>query len=256
MTETTTARSGQPCWIELYASVPEQSAEFYRELFGWNIEEMDSDCPLSHVITQGEQMVGTIEPLADGPVPAAGWLVCLWTPDLTALVARVVPAGGEVVAEPIQVDESTRYAVVRDPDGGLVGVLEDPNFVPAVPGAGTPVWFDALTRDLERGARFYREVFEWDTHPMSDAPYVTHGVGEDSVCGIGDLGYFGAPGAEPGWQVYFGVADFEEAAQHVARLGGEVVVEPRDTPWGRMATVKDPQGAVFLLIQVGSAPQG
>lgn len=247
---------GQPCWVELYAAAPAETAKFYRELFGWGIEEMDSDSPLSHVISAGEQMVGTIEPSAEGPLPAGGWLVCLWTADLTALLGKLVPAGGQVVVEPIQVDEVIRYAVVSDPDGVPVGVLEDPNFAPALPQAGTPVWFEALTRDLERGSRFYREVFGWDTHPMADAPYVTHGKGDEAVCGIGALEFFGAPGAGPGWQVYFGVANFDEAVQQVTQLGGGILVEPQDTPWGRMARVQDPQGAVFLLIQVGSAPQG
>lgn len=40
MTETANkVLPGQPCWIELYTTEPEVSAEFYRELFGWNIEK-------------------------------------------------------------------------------------------------------------------------------------------------------------------------------------------------------------------------
>ncbi len=32
-------------------------------------------------------------------------------------------------------------------------------------------------------------------------------------------------------------------------LGGVVIVEPRDTPYGRMAAVRDPLGAGFALIE-------
>lgn len=257
MTEITMkAVPGQPCWIELYAKAPGESAKFYRELFGWSIEEMAADCPLSHVITQEGQPVGSIEPLSEGPRPEAGWQVCLWTTDLTALADCVAPAGGEVVVEPVEADESTRYALIRDPEGILVGVLEDPNFVPAEPSAGRPVWYDLLTRDLERETVFLREVFEWDLHPMPEVPYATLGEGDGSVCGIGDLSFFGAPGAEPGWQVYFAVVDVDEMTQQVTRLGGKVLSKPGDTPWGRMATVKDPHGATFVLFQLGSAPQG
>ena len=33
------------------------------------------------------------------------------------------------------------------------------------------------------------------------------------------------------------------------QLGGEVVTEPFDAPWCRMAVIKDPQGATFIASQ-------
>ncbi|MDO5066644.1 MAG: VOC family protein [Propionibacteriaceae bacterium] len=251
MTESTMkAVLGQPCWVELYASAPESSVQFYRELFGWSIQMLDADCALSHLISAGEQMVGSIEPLAEGPVPSEGWVVCLWTTDLDALAERVAPAGGQVIVEPVQVDESTRYALVQDPEGNLVGVLEDLNFTPAAPAAGLPVWYDVLSRDLEGSREFHQEVFGWQTHPMPDVPYLTLGQGDGAVCGIGDAVVFGGDEARTGWQVYFAVENADEAAARATRLGGTVLSAPADTPWGRMATVKDPQGAVFVLYQL------
>ena len=34
-----------------------------------------------------------------------------------------------------------------------------------------------------------------------------------------------------------------------AELGGEVVAEPFDAPWTRLAVIKDPQGATFIAGQ-------
>jgi predicted enzyme related to lactoylglutathione lyase len=45
------------------------------------------------------------------------------------------------------------------------------------------------------------------------------------------------------------VADTDAAVAKVAELGGSVVVEPFDTPAGRIALVTDPQGAAFSVIQ-------
>jgi hypothetical protein len=51
------------------------------------------------------------------------------------------------------------------------------------------------------------------------------------------------------WHVYFAVADADATVAKIKQLGGSVVVEPFDTPIGKMAVVADPQGAVFSLFQ-------
>ena len=51
------------------------------------------------------------------------------------------------------------------------------------------------------------------------------------------------------WSVYFGVADCDHSVSEVVSLGGEVVMAAENTPYGRIATVADPTGAVFRLHQ-------
>ena len=51
-----------------------------------------------------------------------------------------------------------------------------------------------------------------------------------------------------GWNVYFCVADVDQALIQVAELGGTVVMPAEDTPYGRLATAADPTGARFRLI--------
>jgi len=50
------------------------------------------------------------------------------------------------------------------------------------------------------------------------------------------------------WNVYFNVADTDAAIEVVKRLGGSVLKEAWDTPFGRMASVTDDQGAPFMLM--------
>jgi len=54
----------------------------------------------------------------------------------------------------------------------------------------------------------------------------------------------------PGWRVHFGVTNVNEAVTQVLRLGGEILSDVADTPWGRMAEAADPHGARFVLFQV------
>src|SRR5882757_9213553 len=65
-------------------------------------------------------------------------------------------------------------------------------------------------------------------------------------------GIFTAPEAQPEWRVYFAVSETDATAAISDSNGATVVTEPRDTPFGRMAVIQDPQGAVFALL---SSPQ-
>ncbi len=51
------------------------------------------------------------------------------------------------------------------------------------------------------------------------------------------------------WEVTFAVESADDSAAKAAELGGQVVSEPQDLPWVRETTVKDPDGAAFVLSQ-------
>lgn len=73
------------------------------------------------------------------------------------------------------------------------------------------------------------------------------------------FGLLGEPGS-PGWfelhtrdhdaavVFYFAVDDTDAAVATVQRLGGRVVQPAEDSPYGRLAEVADPTGALFKLV--------
>jgi predicted enzyme related to lactoylglutathione lyase len=117
---------------------------------------------------------------------------------------------------------------------------------------GAPSWFELHTRDYEKSLDFYRAVFGWTTRTEGDSPefrYTTVDVGEEQYAGVMDASGFLPEGVPAGWTVYFGVEDADHSLSEVVSLGGEVVMPAEDTPYGRLATVADPTGAVFRLHQ-------
>jgi predicted enzyme related to lactoylglutathione lyase len=62
------------------------------------------------------------------------------------------------------------------------------------------------------------------------------------------------PGVPNHWHVYFAVADADAAAAKAVELGGQVLVEPFDTPVGRIAVLMDPQGANFSVLKSSGEP--
>jgi hypothetical protein len=118
---------------------------------------------------------------------------------------------------------------------------------------GVPCWVDASYKDPESVLPFYRGLFGWDFIPAIETPgerffiATTHG---GSVAGIGELPADHAP--VPAWNTYIAVTSADEAVAKVQAAGGEVVAPAFDVvDAGRMAILRDPQGAVFCVWQAG-----
>lgn len=59
------------------------------------------------------------------------------------------------------------------------------------------------------------------------------------------------------WRVYFGVENTDHAVPRIQELGGKLLDGPVDSPFGRIATIADPQGATFQIVAPGQAvPEG
>ncbi|WP_315583723.1 VOC family protein [Actinomyces viscosus] len=257
MTDTTAATSepaealtGIPCWVELYTPDIDSSADFYRNLLGWEITRPESGGPLTTEVRHGGRLIASFEPASEAP-GGPGWQVSFMVDDVRAAAGAAERTGGSVILAPTPVTEVMAYALVSDPDGNVVGLMEDEEAEGPYPRrAGMPVWFDVLAGDLEASERFYRQAAGWPTRRLTIADqeqdFYTSVVGGVSVSGVGRAGYFGEAGSSA-WRVYFGVEDADAAAQRVRELGGSVVAEPIDMPFARMVEVADPHGARFLL---------
>jgi predicted enzyme related to lactoylglutathione lyase len=144
-------------------------------------------------------------------------------------------------------------AVVTDSGGAAIGIWQPGRHqgFGVVGDPGEPSWFELHTRDFQSAVGFYRDVFGWDTHVVSDTAefrYVTLRHGEDWLAGIMDAAGLLPDGVGAHWSVYFGVQDTDAALARIVELGGSIVAAAKDTPYGRLATATDPTGAQFKLV--------
>ena len=243
---------GAPCWIDLFTSDPDRARAFYGELFGWTSEEAEEDGGYVNFFKDGLGVAGCMRNDGQSGAPD-GWSVYLATEDAKATVDAAQAHGGQVIVPAMDVMDLGTMAVVTDAGGAAIGAwqpgVHQGFAVHAEPGA--PGWFELHTRDYDATVEFYREVFAWDAHVMSDTPefrYTTLGEGDGQLAGIMDASAFLPEGVPALWSIYFGVEDTDAALARIADLGGATVQPAEDTPYGRLAQAADPTGALFKLV--------
>lgn len=268
---------GVPCWVDATQPDPEAAVEFYRGLFGWDLEDsMPPEAPGHYFIARlrGEDVAAVSSPMGEAP-PIATWNTYVWVESADEVAAKVREAGGSVVMEPFDVMEAGRMAVCADPEGAVFCLWQPARHRGAqiVNEHGSLNFNNLNVRDPDGAKRFYGEVFGWETLPFGGGAeaWTLPGYGElldtlnpgtvermkemgapdrfwDAVASLNPI-----PADQPDtpahWGVTFAVDDADTAAARAKELGGTVLVEPFDAPWVRMTVIADPQGASFTASQ-------
>jgi len=125
----------------------------------------------------------------------------------------------------------------------------------AVDVRGRFVWHQLMTRDVPGAKKFYARLVGWKALPWPlDPAYTVCHSDAGPVAGIMEIPA-DLPGEVPShWLQYIGTRDVDGLADAAVRAGGSIVKPPSDMQGaGRYAVLKDPQGAVFAIIDPENA---
>jgi uncharacterized protein len=270
--------AGVPCWVDTGQPDPEAAAEFYAGLFGWEFEDrMPAGSPGHYFVARLRgRDVAAVGSQSDQPPPTPVWKTYVWVDSADEATAKSKKAGGTVLAEPFDVGDAGRMAVIADPEGAVFCVWEAKQHRGAqlVNEPGTWNFSELNTRDPEGARAFYGAVFGWEAdavdlgedaftmfrrpgygdHLAERDPELRRRMAdvqapegfEDAVAWLVPMTN-GQAQAEvpPHWSITFAVEDADAVAARAEELGGKVVVPPFDAPWVRMTVLADPQGATF-----------
>lgn len=256
-----TRPTGSPIWIDLGSHDLEAAIPFHTELFGWTFTDQGEDFGHYHMITRdGSPVGGAMSTLmgpdgpTDQPQSPTAWTVYLATEDVQATTDNAQRNGATIIVPPMPVRELGSMAVLEDPAGAVVGLWQPDQFegFVSVPEPGAPVWFEAMVRDFDAALPFYRDVLDWNPQYMggdeqAEVRYVTNDVQDAASAGLYDASSWNPTSSY--WRAYIGMEDTDASLAKLQQLGGTLVDGPEDTPFGRLATVQDPQGAQFQIIQ-------
>ena len=259
MPEFTSHKAGAPCWVDLMSPDPEASKAFYVAVFGWDAEDQfDDEGNYTYTLfsIDGKNVAGL-----GGQAPDMGEMPPIWnsyvaTDDPAAVAAAAAEAGGAVVMPAMQVMEAGEMAIIADPTGAMISVWKPGDHIGAQVAnePNTWSWNELMTRDIDAAKAFYAEVFGWqyESMDMGDGR-IYHVIAGGEYGGLGGL--MAMPPEVPEmvpnhWAVYFAVSDISATVDAVTAAGGGVMQEPMAIEGvGTMATVHDPAGGSFMLMQ-------
>ncbi|MEV6952878.1 VOC family protein [Streptomyces sp. NPDC051183] len=253
--EATRRTPGTPCWASLMVHSLGNTEEFYTDLFGWEYEPGPEQLgKYVRAMLYGQEVAGIGEMPPDRHLPVA-WTTYIATDDADATAESIRSCGGTVAVGPLDAGIAGRVAICSDPLGAVFGLWQaDTHLGTGMQGApGTPVWHELVTQDTSTVGKFYEHVFGHEAlaHPTASADfdYLTLLLQGRPVAAVHGVGRSLPHDRGPHWMTYFEVEDTDAAAAKVVRLGGRVVQPPREGLSGRLATVADPEGAVFTLVR-------
>jgi uncharacterized protein len=236
-------------WTDLATTDVDAAKAFYSDLFGWSTEDNPLPGGGSYTMASidGRSVAGLSAVQQEGQPPA--WNAYVTVENADASAAKAAELGGTVVAEPFDVMEAGRMAVIADPTGGIFCVWQPGDNIGAelVNGHGLLSLTQLNTNDTERASEFYSQLFGWriERTEGTEVPYWGIYVGDALNAGMMVLPP-DSP-APPHWLVYFGHNDLDGAAEKIGAGGGTVLVPKTPVPGGEFVVGQDAQGAVFGL---------
>ncbi len=116
---------------------------------------------------------------------------------------------------------------------------------------GKFVWYDLFTNDLQSTSRFYEGLFGWSFSDTASKERLVKTIARDGVPIANAILIDSVKGNvnECLWLSYMSVEDVDRALMVAKKNNGTIYMQPKDLPnRGRIAIVKDPEGALFAIV--------
>ena len=119
--ERETYPAGVPCWVDTVHDDPAAAAAFYREVFGWDMQDaLPPDAGAHYFMARVDgRLVAAVGSRPDALPAGAAWNTYIAVDDAGAAAARAEELGGSVVMGPMDVGEAGRMAAIADPEDAL-----------------------------------------------------------------------------------------------------------------------------------------
>ena len=112
-------------WFELFSQKPQATADFYRRIFGYEVKADARAEKSEHLLfSSGGRARAGVAPLPVRADSRPGWMGCVRVADIDDAAARVITLGGKVLVAPRPAALGSRFAVITDPTGGAVGLVQ------------------------------------------------------------------------------------------------------------------------------------
>jgi uncharacterized protein len=235
---------GKICYVEIPAIDAAASADFYSNVFGWQIKTRGDGAT---AFTDGINEVSGAWVLGRKPATEPGLLVSIMV-DSVAETITAIKANGGVIIKQMALSETEQIAWFTDPAQNVVGIYQHPGG-----GHGKICYVEIPAVDIIASSNFYRVVFPWSLRDKG----TEHVAFDDSVGVVSGMWVTGRPpSTEPGLLIYVMVDDILAAADSITVHGGKIVQPVGVDAPEIAARFSDPAGNVWGLYQEPIKPIG
>jgi predicted enzyme related to lactoylglutathione lyase len=235
---------GSFCTAVLRTRDIDRAFAFYNTLIGWTTEGVPGT---GHRLVQfrGKTVAG-VHPVADG---SDLWVPYVSVENLERSTADALTLGATVV-DTVDISALARLATLRDPEGAVFGLWQPVRHQGAqlMEEVGSLWWIEVLSNDVARAREFYRRLFGWTSMETYFEPFASYTVFKRGDVQEGGLLPIGRDwGVSPTWNSIFSVDDCDATLERAKALGGSIVFVHTVPKAGRIGSLCDPGGAVFVI---------
>jgi hypothetical protein len=115
-------KPGQFCWNELATTNVAAAKKFYAGLLGWKTAPFGKGADYT-LFKQGSEMAGGLMKCQQ-PGVLAHWISYVMVNDVDAIAKKATKLRGKVLVPPFDVAGAGRIAVLRDPQGAVIGLFK------------------------------------------------------------------------------------------------------------------------------------
>jgi predicted enzyme related to lactoylglutathione lyase len=251
---------GKFIWFDLVTDDLAATQSFYGAVFGWSFRPVEG-APESYVAIEngGRAIGGVFVPgRRGGSARAARWIALMSVENIHRAVRYVGQNGGTVVIPPRTAAGRGTYALCRDPEGALFGLLTSETGDPA----DAPVepmdffWMDLLARQPDKEVQFYQGLIGYEVSTERMGPGGMRVMLASAGYARAGIVLLPSTVKEPGWLPYVLVDDVAAALGKVAQEGGTVLLAPRpELLDGNLAVIADPRGGVLGIVKWERPPE-
>jgi len=244
---------GEIFWFTLLSEDVGAAAEFYSDLFGWEIVQSPTGGLMA--LRNGQPFAGMNR--IENRLPDASesmWLAAISVADTARSVATARRLNATIRQDTTELEGWGTYAVIQDPQGAPLLIVKPQRTLGGRQGYGGWRWAELWTRDTGAAATFYREVigYEIENVQTGNDIYTAFSSGGQRSAGLVELQ---RADIAPRWAPYVGVTDLRGILVRVWQEGGQVLREPAEIDFeaageNRVALIVDPSGAALFLYQL------
>ena len=115
---------GSMCWNELITDDSNKAGNFYKQTFGWTLENMPGlRGPYTIFKKDGAQAGGMMKATPDMHLTHPYWLVYFAVDDCDKSVAKAQKLGGKAMVQPTDIPNIGRFSVLTDPQGAYFAII-------------------------------------------------------------------------------------------------------------------------------------